>query len=415
MAGGFTVEMLIDGLNENSALHGMVRTLLTPEMLKMITYIRGKVHGRVKETLGVTVSKHLQARLLELGLAGAGNKRIQALKVEGKDQSQVAKDNQLFYLELQQLDSDEEKRPWHHFPRVDTMYGELVWVSPMMSLQVLLDYNPGNRKKVVNAVMKYALDMLGGNWYQTVESIGIDYYGNLTNGQHRLFGNLVAAILAHDKGLPYTGCPLFCAWNADPAERGTIDSGEKRSEATKIDLIMPDNAINKTRRNKQLFAVCRAMMNGARDRNTPYSAAELEYFALKYYEIIDRVYEELRGPSRGKGIKRADVVAALVMASLWFGEDKITPFCNRLGHILFEGEDDPAYQLYNISQRARKLSGLSLYRKALSAIEHSLRGDRITRLRELDADWFQWGDNWEVPAVGNDKMSIAVSNGNIGR
>lgn len=363
-----------------------------------------KLAGQISPTLGKTVHDRVDARLAKLGLSGPNKVEIQPLHAgNNKNQVDISKENQKFYLELQELDTGGTNKPWHHFPKEDRMYGELVFVTPAMAMVVLQKYNPGNRRQIIAQILKYARDMVDGNWFETGESVQFDTFGGLVDGQHRLLAILLAQKIAEKLGVVFEGAPLFCVWNVNPAARFVVDSGANRPEGTKVELIFGDELnIPKNSRTRQFFAICRAMMNGVKDRaNLVLSHAELAYFGEKYASVVGQVMQDLQGAGSQHGIKRADLIAAIAKAYLWYGRETIHPFCSRLGTVLFDGKNDPAYLLYNLVIRGGvALKGVVLYKKTLAAIEHNLARNKVNRLLESDRDFFDWQPNWEVPKRG---------------
>lgn len=61
----------------------------------------------------------------------------------------------------------------------------LVEITPEKARR-LLENNTGNRKLYQNTVDGYARDMIAGRWQLTHQSVAIDQFGNIIDGQHRL-------------------------------------------------------------------------------------------------------------------------------------------------------------------------------------------------------------------------------------
>jgi hypothetical protein len=96
----------------------------------------------------------------------------------------------------------------------------------------LLNRNINNRKLNRHKVEEYKRDIMAGKWEVNGETIGIDYKGNLVNGQHRLTAaaecdtNLVTVVV---RGL-------------SPKVIHTIDTGKKRSFADRLYIDEVQNA-----------------------------------------------------------------------------------------------------------------------------------------------------------------------------
>ena len=101
--------------------------------------------------------------------------------------------------------------------------------------------------------------------------------------------------------------------------------------------------------------------------------------------------------------ERSDVQAVVAKAYLYYGEDAVNPFCDRLRDLQFDGKDDPACVLYRFLQRTKSqggVSGLAVYKKTLSAIEKAIRGTTVRALYDRETDVFEWGEGWSVPPRG---------------
>jgi hypothetical protein len=89
-----------------------------------------------------------------------------------------------------------------------------------------LRHNNRNRPMSNTEVGKHARDMKAGNWLQTGQTIGFDWNGNLTNGQHRL----QAIVLS---GVPQQ---LLVVRGLDPRAQDVTDIGKKRTIADALHL-----------------------------------------------------------------------------------------------------------------------------------------------------------------------------------
>jgi len=91
-------------------------------------------------------------------------------------------------------------------------------------------------------------------------------------------------------------------------------------------------------------------------------------------------------------------------ALLWWGEEIVGPFVERLEDIVFTGEGDPARALYawlqDAKQKGRRtayVSPIIYYKKALAAIHAHAEGRDAKRIMAKDKDIFEWLPGWVVP------------------
>jgi hypothetical protein len=68
---------------------------------------------------------------------------------------------------------------------------EIVLVTLEIAAQ-WLDRNPQNRRIVQSRVSFYAAQMQAGSWKLTHQGIAFDEYGNLVDGQHRLYAVILS-------------------------------------------------------------------------------------------------------------------------------------------------------------------------------------------------------------------------------
>jgi hypothetical protein len=285
-----------------------------------------------------------------------------------------AKQNQEFYLAR----AKETGQPWFRHVKKQSQYSEFVLLTTEMA-QSLLDHiwdtEEGNRRLRSHLKESYKRDIMAGRWVPSDESIGIDFKGVVYNGRHRL-----TALVESEREYPF-----YITFNALEEAKFTVDSGGKRTSSEKLKLLVKTPLGNKT------TAFCRACMKGLNPR-IKYTESEVAEFACKWENLIEWISIQL--PTA-----RSEVQAVVAKAYLWYGPNKIEPFCKRLRDISFE-EGDPARALYVALHTKRTTRGsvvLSAYRRTLSAI-HSLINDRpASKLYERDEDIFEWAPGWELP------------------
>ena len=134
-------------------------------------------------------------------------------------------------------------------------------------------------------------------------------------------------------------------------------------------------------------------MKGVNVQKIKYTESEVALFANKWEKIIEWVAKNI--PSA-----RAEVQAAIAKAYLWYGAEKIEPFCTRFREIKFAEEGDPARALFVALQRQKvnriNVAGVT-YKKTLATIHALINNTPLLKLYEKDEDIFEWLPNWDMP------------------
>lgn len=284
------------------------------------------------------------------------------------------------YYETKALE-DDCKKPWFQYPRHPYQYSEFVYCTPDMCVE-LLKFMPINRRMKKPWVETIRRDITNERWLQTHESIAINKLGNMHDGQHRAGGIIEAG----------RGWPIYVTWNVPPEALYVTDSGEKRKINEKLALLFPEFKMsNKT------AALCRSMMWGLVARGVRYSESELAEFAAIHQPIISWTSQHLRG-------YRADMQAVIGKSLLWWGEDLIWPFVERLTSVLFTGDGDPARALYvwlqnskNEGRKAAYTNSVVFYKKTLAAVFAHIASKDVHKIYQKHDDVFDWEAGWKVP------------------
>ena len=290
--------------------------------------------------------------------------------------------NQRYYVEQ----AAKTGKPWFHHPKQAFQYSEFVFCTPQMA-EELEDHNVDNRNKSLPYIEALARDMLNGRWLQTEESLGIDLYGIFYNGQHRSTALITAARMAEKSGVNFAGVPLYFTFQVPTAARYVEDSGRKRGAKQKLEYLGAGKLTCQT------TAVLRALMEGSVRSGRRVTESELGSFLVKHKETLDWVATAM--PKT-----RSDVQAAIAKAALWYGKDKIEPFCKRFRDMVFTENNDPACTLYKYLVQIKGkggVYGVTVYRKTIFAIEAFLGGRHVSKLYEREKDYFDWLPGWEVP------------------
>lgn len=278
---------------------------------------------------------------------------------------------------------DDMKKPWFQYPKHSHQYSEFVYCTPDMMVE-LLKHMPVNRRLKSAWAGVIARDIQNERWLQTHESVAINTQGNMHDGQHRAHGIIKSG----------RGWPIYVTWNVPPEAIYVSDSGEKRKINEKLGLLFPD-----TKLNVRTAALCRSMMWGLNARGTRYSETEIAEFAVKHKQVILWVADKF--PSG----YRSDLQAVIGKALMWFGEEVIEPFVERLRTVQFTGEGDPAKTLYLWLQSAKKEGRQKayavpsvFYKKTLAAVLAHAQNKESKKLYQKTDDVFNWLPGWEVPA-----------------
>jgi hypothetical protein len=130
------------------------------------------------------------------------------------------------------------------------------------------------------------------------------------------------------------------------------------------------------------------------------SKTELETFKKRYKSTIEWV--DARLP---KDIS-IGVHGAVGKAVLWYGREKIEPFCKTLTTGLFNGVGDPIYVLYSWLMGRKRYNPKEAYRKTVTVIRYFLEDRPLIRIRDgltatptLDlakADLFEWDKSYTM-------------------
>lgn len=311
-------------------------------------------------------------------------KAVEPLVTQSHNQKELiwkmAQDNQDYYL-LSQMDDKRPggPKPWFMYPRFPHQYSEFVMISPAMAraaLDFLWSKDEGNRNKKPALVEAYKRDIDNDRWIPTDEAIGINLSFEVYNGQHRLW-----AIFESGKSMP-----MYVTWNVLDEAKFFVESGAKRTLAERLKMVVDPPLGNRT------SGFCKAIMRGLGTR-LKYTDSDIAEFACKWDDLLNWVHTHLP-------VARAEVQAVVAKAYLWYGPEKVEPFCYRLRELKFPDDGDPAKALFRSLDAAKKnRSNVTLvaYRKTLQAIDALVTGRPISKLHESGDDIFEWQDGWELP------------------
>lgn len=291
-----------------------------------------------------------------------------------------ALENRDYYLKKQaEAKAKGQWRPWFHFVKKESQYSEFVMMNSVMALELLnaiWTEVDGNRKLKEWLKDAYKRDIENERWIPSDESIGIDYNHVCYNGRHRL-----TALSESTKDWPF-----YITFNSLEEAKFTVDSGAKRNSSEKLRMVVDAKLGNRT------VGFCKAIMRGLQSR-VRYTETEIAEFAHKWEPLILWI-------SKNLPVGRAEVQAAVAKAYLYYGPEKVEPFCERLRELKFTEDNDPARALFLALQR-HKVNRINValvsYKKTLQAIDCAIAGKGLQRVFEREDDIFQWQEGWELP------------------
>lgn len=133
------------------------------------------------------------------------------------------------------------------------------------------------------------------------------------------------------------------------------------------------------------------MVIGIQDlKRSPISKEEYDKFKSAFLEVVKWV--KTRTPKSSAGLQ-----AAIAKAVLWYGIDKIEPFCYALKNSAFNGKDDPVHVLYLYLSSQVKYNPRDVYRRTVTAIRYYVDG-RIMKdhkgIYPAESDIFDWNPDY---------------------
>ena len=96
------------------------------------------------------------------------------------------------------------------------------------------------------------------------------------------------------------------------------------------------------------------------------------------------------------------VLGAVGKGVLWYGKEKMEPFCAALGHGHFNGEGDPAHILWLWLTGRSKYNHEMAYRKTVATIRAYMSGKQLVRknktiyLDPAGTDLFEWDSTFTI-------------------
>lgn len=134
-----------------------------------------------------------------------------------------------------------------------------------------------------------------------------------------------------------------------------------------------------------------------------YAEKKFKAFQERYKTAILWVDNHMPRQIAGRAIS-VGVLGAIGKGVLWYGIDKMEPFCDALGKGNFAGVGDPAHILWLWLSGRAKYSCNVAYRKTVAAIRAYMLGKQLKRIRDgreeighfapAETDLFEWGNDF---------------------
>jgi hypothetical protein len=120
--------------------------------------------------------------------------------------------------------------------------------------------------------------------------------------------------------------------------------------------------------------VANQMLKGFTLRKLP-DQETVEQFRQRYKDII--IWVEANSPTRFS----VGVLGAICKAVLWYGKDRMLPFCEALKKGMFNGHGDPAHVLYLWLMGRNRFNTKDTYQRTVTAIRYFIDGREMLRIR----------------------------------
>ena len=132
------------------------------------------------------------------------------------------------------------------------------------------------------------------------------------------------------------------------------------------------------------------MMKGGRPGRLTATDRQKAMFLLRHEKQIAWAVDHLPRTS-------AALPAVVVKCLIKYDSETVAEFCNSLRNSLFKGQDDPAFLLWKFIQKHRGHDTIAMYQRAVCAARAYMEGRKISILRPLKEDIFNWDEDWTVP------------------
>lgn len=241
-----------------------------------------------------------------------------------------------------------------------------------------LNSNLHNRKMRIEGAMAYARDMESGNWPVTGDTIKIDKYGVVLDGQHRL-----QAVIASQ-----TPLKTFVVFGLEPEVQRFVDAGMLRTfkDVLTLSQVPYASTVSAVLRRIALWEMGSTLYWSGGGRRVTH--AELVEAFKRNPDVVEcaRVAERYAPPLR---LRRSTVAFAYWLFSR-SDQDEAVEFLKRVAEGAGLGANDPRWVLRE--RIARELDSdvkavqVRVLRLMIMAWNHYREGQTITRL-QLPSEW----------------------------
>ena len=261
-------------------------------------------------------------------------------------------------------------------PDMELPMSEKRTITPNFAKQILEERNVTNRPLNRGRVLKYAREIIAGQWKVTHQGLAFDWDGNLFDGQHRL-----AAIVEAERPVE-----MMVAFGMDPEAMIAVDEGRPRSTKDVANILGLDINKNSVSATNYLLEI--------KSLKARASRTDQLHFLERHRDAAEWAADRI---NRIKFVN-APVLAAVIRAYYnCLGDDAKMNRLHRFCEVYNDGMTEDATEVaairlrnYVIQHRPKKGDERkALYRKAISAIRAFINEEQITKLYGLDDDIFK--------------------------
>lgn len=182
------------------------------------------------------------------------------------------------------------------------------------------------------------------------------------------------------------------------APKKTLEGKSKASKMKKATLPI-GKGVPMPQPSPRFIMIARKMMCGLTVGKNQYTPEQFQAFQDRFKSGIVWVDEHMPRQLAGRAISMG-VLGAIGKGVLWYGVDKMEPFCLALGKGQFQGIGDPAHILWLWLTGRSKYNCDVAYRKTVAAIRSFVLGKQLMRMRNgrkeighfapAETDLFEW-------------------------
>lgn len=253
-------------------------------------------------------------------------------------------------------------------------------VIAVTTTKALVDYlvslNTHNRKTRVSQVNRIAEDMARNDFIFTAQGIGINEQGVISDGQHRLFGNIQAG---------YPPIDIIIVTGLSPAAQSVVDQQARRSVADALSFLM-----NTTVTTRAVAAInILNVTSGLTEAGRPIRWSETKCTGASVARLQELYLEWLDYLAIPAGLdSKAPITAPIMAFAKLFSLEKAMEFVSSFKTGANLSEDSPVLRLRNASKgntSSTAYDKMRMIRLTVSACKAFNENRLIKQLRESDA------------------------------